>query len=589
MSVYKAPVADMKFILKNVIGLHSLEKARDLDDAMVETILEEAGKLARDVLSPLNIVGDQSGATLENGKVKTPAGFREAYKQYCEGGWNGVPFNPDFGGQGLPWALAFAVQEMWQSANMSFGLCPMLNQAAVEAIDIHGTQEQKNTYLAKLISGEWTGTMNLTEPQAGTDLAALKSKAVKQDDGSYKLTGQKIFITYGDHDFTDNVVHMVLARTPDAPEGVKGISLFIVPKFIPDADGRPGPANDLKCIGLEHKMGIHGSPTCTMQYGENGGAAAWLLGKENEGLKCMFTMMNNARLSVGLQGVALAERAYQHALDYARARVQGTRISDKSGERVAIIEHPDVKRMLLSMKAQVEAGRMLAYDAALAMDSAHEGNPDAQAKVDLLTPVVKAWCTDMAVDVASAGVQVHGGMGFIEETGAAQYYRDARIMPIYEGTNGIQALDLSMRKILSNNGSAYAVWDREVTAILAVQTTAECAGMGKSLGDALDSLRLATKWMIETAAQPKGLEQVAAVNTLYLRAFGLIAGGVMMLKSAQQAALWQQQGGDRAFCDARQKLAAYYIQHILPQYKGCLETVMNGASSVTSFPAAGLI
>lgn len=589
MSVYKAPVADMKFVLKSVIGLNSLEKAKDLDDAMVETILEEAGKLARDVLSPLNIVGDQSGATLENGKVKTPAGFKEAYKQYCEGGWNGVPFNPDFGGQGLPWALAFAVQEMWQSANMSFGLCPMLNQAAVEAIDIHGTQEQKNTYLAKLISGEWTGTMNLTEPQAGTDLAALKSKAVKQPDGTYKLTGQKIFITYGDHDFTDNVVHMVLARTPDAPEGVKGISLFIVPKFIPDADGRPGPANDLKCIGLEHKMGIHGSPTCTMQYGENGGATAWLLGKENEGLKCMFTMMNNARLSVGLQGVALAERAYQHALDYARTRVQGTRISDKSGQRVAIIEHPDVKRMLLSMKAQIEAGRMLAYDAALAMDSAQEGNAEAQARVDLLTPVVKAWCTDMAVDVASAGVQVHGGMGFIEETGAAQYYRDARIMPIYEGTNGIQALDLSMRKILSNNGAAFAVWDREAAAVVALPLPAEYAGIGNQLGLALESLRLATKWMLDTGTQPGGLEQVAAVNTIYLRAFGLIAGAVMMLKSAQQAALWQKQGGDPAFCETRQKLAAYYIQHILPQYKGCLDTVMNGATSVTSFPAAGLI
>lgn len=588
MSVYKAPVADMKFVLKNVIGLSSLEKAKDLDDAMVETILEEAGKLARDVLSPLNIVGDQSGAKLEHGKVKTAAGFKEAYQQYCEGGWNGVPFNPDFGGQGLPWALAFAVQEMWQSANMSFGLCPMLNQAAVEAIDIHGTQEQKNTYLAKLISGEWTGTMNLTEPQAGTDLAALKSKAVKQPDGTYKLTGQKIFITYGDHDFTDNVVHMVLARTPDAPEGVKGISLFIVPKFIPDADGRSGSANDLKCIGLEHKMGIHGSPTCTMQYGENGGATAWLLGKENEGLKCMFTMMNNARLSVGLQGVALAERAYQHALDYARTRVQGTRISDKSGERVAIIEHPDVKRMLLSMKAQIEAGRMLAYDAALAMDSAHEGNAEAQARVDLLTPVVKAWCTDMAVDVASAGVQVHGGMGFIEETGAAQYYRDARIMPIYEGTNGIQALDLSMRKILSNNGAAFAIWDRDAAAILTSPLPTECAGIGKPLGAALESLRQATKWMLDTGAQPGGLEQVAAVNTLYLRAFGLIAGGVMMLKSAQQAVQWQQQGGEQGFCDARQKLAVYYIRHILPQYKGCLETVMDGAASVTSFPASGL-
>lgn len=334
----------------------------------------------------------------------------------------------------------------------------MLNQAAVEAIDIHGTQEQKNTYLGKLISGEWTGTMNLTEPQAGTDLAALKSKAVKQADGSYKLTGQKIFITYGEHDCAENIIHMVLARTPDAPEGVKGISLFLVPKFIPDANGNPGAANDLQCVGLEHKMGIHGSPTCTMQYGDNGGATAWLIGHENDGLKCMFTMMNNARLSVGLQGVAIAERAYQHALDYARNRVQGTKISEKSGARVAIIEHPDVRRMLLSMKAQIEAGRMLAYEAAFAIDCAHEGDADAQAKVDLLTPVVKSWCTDMACTVASTGVQIHGGMGFIEETGAAQYYRDARITPIYEGTNGIQALDLSLRKVLANKGVAAAAW-----------------------------------------------------------------------------------------------------------------------------------
>ena len=570
MSVYKAPVADMQFVLKNVVGLGRLKKARDLDDGIVGTILEEAGKLAADVLSPLNIGADRNGSRLDNGAVKTPAGFKEAYKQYREGGWNGVPFNPDFGGQGLPWALAFAVQEMWQSANMSFGLCPMLNQAAVEAVDIHGTQEQKNTYLSKLISGEWTGTMNLTEPHAGTDLAALKSKAVKQPDGSYKVTGQKIFITYGEHDLAENIIHMVLARASDAPEGVKGLSLFLVPKFIPDANGKPGVANDLKCTGLEHKMGIHGSPTCVMQYGDNGGATGWLIGNENDGLKCMFTMMNNARLSVGLQGVAIAERAYQHALFYARDRVQGTRISEKAGTRVAIIEHPDVRRMLLSMKAQIEAGRMLCYDAAFAIDSAHEGDTAAQARVDLLTPVVKAWCTDMACEVTSTGVQIHGGMGFIEETGAAQYYRDARITPIYEGTNGIQALDLSMRKILANKGVAAQVWFDE--AHVTLKSLAGHADQQQALKGALEALQSATKWILEQGGKGN-LEAVAAVNVPYLRAFGVVAGGMMMARAVIEAK------GDKH----RIMTADYYMRHILPQYKGHVETVLTGAASVCDY------
>ena len=568
----------MKFVLKNVVGLNRLDKAKDLDDQMVETILEEAGKLATSVLDPLNVPADRHGSRLEGGKVKTPNGFKEAYKQYCEGGWNGVPFNPDYGGQGLPLTLAFAVQEMWQSANMSFGLCPMLNQAAVEAIDVHGTQGQKDTYLSKLISGEWTGTMNLTEPHAGTDLAALKSKAVKQADGTYKLTGQKIFITYGDHDLADNIIHMVLARTPDAPEGVKGISLFLVPKFIPDAQGNPGVANDLKCVGLEHKMGIHGSPTCTMQYGDNGGATAWLIGHENDGLKCMFTMMNNARLSVGLQGVSIAERAYQPALDYARNRIQGTRISERSGSRVAIIEHPDVRRMLLSMKAQIEAGRMLCYDAAFAIDNAEEGDVAAQDKVDLLTPVVKAWCTDMACDVASLGVQIHGGMGFIEETGAAQYYRDARITPIYEGTNGIQALDLSMRKIIANKGVAARAWFAEADdSIKALGLHADMKENAAELAWALEALKSATDWMLDQGAQGD-LESVAAVNVPYLKAFGAIAGAVMMARAVHEA---------KAGNDLQKIMTAnYYFHHILPQYKGHVDTVMNGAASVNDYKTA---
>ena len=516
------------------------------------------------VLDPLNVVGDRLPSTLDKGAVKTPAGFKEAYKQYCEGGWNGVPFNPEYGGQGLPIALGFAIQEMWQSANMSFGLCPMLTQAAVEAIEIHGTPEQQDMYLAKLVSGEWTGTMNLTEPQAGTDLAALKSKAIKQSDGSYKITGQKIFITYGEHDFTDNIIHMVLARTPDAPEGVKGISLFLVPKILPD-----GTRNDLQCVGLEHKMGIHGSPTCTMQYGDQSGATGWLVGGENEGLKCMFTMMNNARLNVGLQGVAIAERAYQHALDYARGRVQGTRVSEKNGERVAIIEHADVRRMLLSMKAQIEAGRMLTYEAALAIDRAHEGDAQGQALVDLLTPVVKSWCTDMACTVASTGVQIHGGMGFIEETGAAQYYRDARITPIYEGTNGIQAIDLSMRKILANKGVAAAAWIEDARNHASAHPEADDQA---ALLAALDALDEATRYLLARGGAGD-LESVSAVNMPYLNAFGYIAGGIMMARAFAQ--------GD----DTRKMTARFYLRHLLPTYKGYIDTVLGGASAVCEFSA----
>ncbi|QQG36888.1 MAG: acyl-CoA dehydrogenase [Micavibrio aeruginosavorus] len=575
MSAYKAPIAEMQFILKHVVGLGRLEAARDLDDQIVGSILEEAGKLAGEVLAPLNHTADRAGAKLEGGRVVTPSGFKEAYRQYRESGWNGVPFNPDYGGQGLPLALAFPVQEMWQASNMSFGLCPMLNQAAVEAIDIHGTQEQKNTYLAKLISGEWTGTMNLTEPQAGTDLAALKTKAVRQDDGTYRLSGQKIFITYGDHDLAENIIHMVLARTPDAPEGVKGISLFLVPKFIPDANGKPGVANDVKCTGLEHKMGIHGSPTCTMQYGDQGGAVAWLVGQENEGLKCMFTMMNNARLAVGLQGVAVADRAYQHALHYARDRVQGTRIAERNGARVAIIEHPDVRRMLLSMKAQVTAGRMLCYEAAFAIDRAHEGDAGAQDRVDLLTPVVKGWCTDMAIDVTSTGVQIHGGMGFIEETGAAQYYRDARITAIYEGTNGIQALDLTMRKIIANKGRAAQAWfDDAREGLKAVDDKDARSAMDA----ALSSLEQATQWVL-TEGQKGGLAAVAAVNVPYLRAFGVIAGGVMMARLLAAASY-------AANPEETRLLAQYYMHHILPQYKGCIDTVLVGADTVCRYQAA---
>ncbi len=453
MIPYSPPLADMRFALDELAGLPAIAQLPGCEQAsadLVDAVLEEAGKLARDVLAPLNDVGDRERARLENGVVRTPTGFKEAYQKYAEGGWNALPFEPEHGGQGLPVALSTAVLEMWNSANMGFALCPLLNIGAVELLQAHGSDEQKRIYLAKMVSGEWTGTMNLTEPQAGSDVGALRTRAVKEGD-HYRISGQKIFITYGDHDFTSNIVHMVLARTPDAPPGTKGISLFLAPKFLVKPDGSPGERNDIRTVSLEHKLGIHASPTCVLAFGDNAGAIGTLVGEENRGIECMFTMMNSARLNVGLQGVAIAQRAYQQARDFARQRVQGRPIGAKTA--LPIIHHPDVRRMLLAMKAQIEAMRGLAYVTAGTIDRArHE--PDAaareaaQRRVDLLIPVVKAWSTDLGVEIASTGVQVHGGMGYIEETGAVQHLRDSRINPIYEGTNGIQANDLIGRKLM---------------------------------------------------------------------------------------------------------------------------------------------
>lgn len=574
MSVYQPPVDDMVFVLRHVVGLDRSPKAQDLDEDTIRAILEEAGKLAKDVLAPLNHSGDKAGNTLANGNVTTAPGFKAAYTQYRDGGWNAVPFDPAHGGQGLPWALAFAVQEMWQAANMSFGLCPLLNQGAVEAIENHGTQDQKDLYLEKLISGEWTGTMNLTEPQAGSDLSAIRTRAEPQADGTYRLFGQKIFITYGEHDFAENIIHLVLARTPNAPEGVKGISLFVVPKFTPD-----GVRNDVKCTGLEHKLGIHASPTCTMQYGDAGGAVGTLVGKENEGLKYMFTMMNNARLSVGLQGVAIAERAYQKALIYAKDRVQG-RPLDGSADKAAIIEHPDVARMLMQMRALIESGRALTYEAAMALDLARAGDKAAQAKVDLLTPVVKAWCTDMAVEVASCAVQVHGGMGFIEETGAAQYYRDARILPIYEGTNGIQANDLAFRKLLRDGGAAAQAWFTEIDLLCTRMLQGDMKDFGNDLRTALDSLRQATSWMLAKGGA-QDFNAVASVYTPYLRSFGVVSCAAMVARSAS-ATVPQDLGDD--FAKAKKITAEFYRTHILPQAQSYAAVVTNGSFKP---PAAG--
>lgn len=590
MTAYNAPIRDMRFTLNHVVGLDQVAGLPGFDVVtpdLADQVLEEAGKLARDVLAPLNRVGDKEGAVLENGVVRTATGFRDAYWQYVDGGWNAVPFDPEFGGQGLPWTLALPIQEMWTSANMSFALCPMLNQGAVELLTAHGSETQKKLYLEKLISGEWAGTMNLTEPQAGSDVGAVRTKAVPQDDGTYKITGQKIYITYGEHDFTENIVHLVLARTPTAPAGIKGISLFVVPKFLVNDDGSLSDRNDLRCAGLEHKLGIHASPTAVMAYGDNGGAIGYLVGEENRGIEYMFTMMNNARLGVGLQGVAIAERAYQQAVDYAKGRVQSRALTGKDPNPVAIIQHPDVRRMLLTMKAQIEAARALAYYTAAALDNAHR-NPDpaaakqAAALNDLLTPITKAWCTDLGVEITSLGVQIHGGMGFIEETGAAQHFRDARITPIYEGTNGIQANDLVFRKVLRDGGAAAKALIAEMRAMAAQAQQGpgdDLETMGRQLAAAIDLVERATDWVLETG---KGdLAAVAGGAVTYLRLFGITIGGFLTAKGmiAAQGQL-QERGADTRFLDAKMVTGRFYADQILPLTAGLLAPITEGYRAI---------
>ncbi|MEM9470249.1 MAG: acyl-CoA dehydrogenase [Pseudomonadota bacterium] len=579
MSDYLPPLEDIRFLLEHVIGLEQLPEHPDLgklDIEMLDSVFEPAAKLASEVLAPINKSGDEEGAILKDGKVTTAKGFKEAYNEYREGGWNAVPFPSEYGGQALPWTVAFPIQEMWQSANMSFGLCPLLNQGAIDAIEAHGSEEQKEKYLEKLISGEWTGTMNLTEPQAGSDLSVIRTKAEPQDDGSYKIFGQKIYITYGEHDLAENIIHLVLARLPDAPEGVKGISLFIVPKILDD-----GTTNDVICTGIEHKLGIHASPTCTMQFGDKGGATGYLVGESNEGLKYMFTMMNNARLSVGLQGVAIAERSYQHALAYAKEREQGTALMDKS-KRVSIIEHADVKRMLLMMKSQIEAMRALTYEAALCLDLGRNGDAVAQAKVDLLTPIVKAYATDMAVEVTSIGVQIHGGMGFVEETGAAQYYRDARILPIYEGTNGIQALDLIFRKIVRDKGAALESFLQEIAQTiteLSQTSDKDLLLIHHALDKALNDFQKVVPWLTKNAQENP--EALSAIPVPLLHSLAIIAGGNMMARSAIAADAKQELNqGNAAFIDDKINTCVFYCTNILPKCQGYSHSVREGSNSI---------
>ena len=600
MVPYAAPIEDMRFILQEVVDLPGLCQLPGYEDAtpdMVATVLEEAAKLAGNVLAPINHIGDRQHAQRqEDGSVKSPEGFRDAYAEYRDNGWNAVPFNPEWGGQGLPWAVAFAVQEMWQAANMGFGLCPLLNQGCVELLESHGSRAQQDLYLPKLISGEWTGTMNLTEPQAGSDLAAVRARAehapeLGQD--VYRVYGQKIYITYGEHDLASNIIHLVLARTPDAPDGVKGISLFIVPKFLPDANGEPGAPNDVMCTGIEHKLGINASPTCTMQFGDKEGAVAYLVGEENQGLRYMFTMMNNARMSVGLQGVAIGDRAYQQAVAYAKDRVQSKHLEQPKGSAVRIIEHADVRRMLLTMRAQVEASRALTYYAAAQLDRSKKATEEierhqAAALVDVLTPVVKGWSTDLGVEVTSIGVQVHGGMGYVEETGAAQHFRDARIAPIYEGTNGIQANDLAFRKTVRDGGAAaqaFVELGRSVASRLESSGDADLLHVRARLIEGLDVLEQAIKWVVDNGKSQPGA--VASASSLYLRLFGVVAGGVMLSQLAHAAVRQKAEGqGNAEFLSAKVLTATFYADHILPTAHGLLGPITDGHRAVLSMTEA---
>jgi acyl-CoA dehydrogenase len=588
---YRAPVAEMVFTMRHVAGLDRAIKEGlhgDLSLDLVETILEEAGKFAADELAPLNRAGDLEGLKLEDGAVRTPRGFKDAYRAWTAAGWNALPGPEAYGGQGLPTLLNSACVEMWNSACMSFGLAPLLTMGGVEALAQHGSDELKQRYLAKVVSGEWTATMNLTEPQAGSDLGALRTRAERAGDGSYRIVGQKIFITYGEHDMAENIVHLVLARLPDAPPGTRGISLFLVPKVLPD-----GSRNDVRCHSIEHKLGIHASPTCTMVYGDEGGATGFLIGEENRGLACMFTMMNNARLAVALQGVAIAERAYQQALGYAKERRQG-RAPGHTGEGMSpIVEHPDVKRMLMTMKALTGAARCISYLTAEAIDRAHRA-PDegarriAQERASLLTPVAKAFATDIGVEVASLGVQVHGGMGFVEETGAAQHLRDARINPIYEGTNGIQAIDLVQRKLPLSGGDAVR---RQIAAMRAtlqrlVKDATPAFGLtGARLRDAVESLDRATSFMLKALSGNRPDNALAGAAP-YLRLFALAQGGAALAEAALAASAAAAGGDSDPAHPARIALCRFFAENVATAARGLEDTVISGAAFVDDAPLA---
>jgi alkylation response protein AidB-like acyl-CoA dehydrogenase len=583
MTTYVAPQRDIRFALEHLVDLGGLAKLSAFAHADPDTVfglLAEFGRFVSEVLTPLDRVGDTVGSKHDpaSGAVTTPPGWRDAYRQYVDAGWGSVPFSPDHGGGGFPWLVAIAMQEMLTSSNMAFSLCPLLTQGAIDMLSHHGSEEQQERYLRPMVSGEWTGTMNLTEPEAGSDVGALRTKAVPSPDGdgSWRISGQKIFITYGEQDLTENIVHLVLARVPDAPPGTKGISCFIVPKHLVNDDGSLGERNAVTCLSIEHKMGIKASPTCVLEYD---GAVGYLIGEPNAGMRYMFTMMNNARVAVGVEGLSVAERAYQQALAYAKERRQGRALSAPPGEQSPIIEHPDVRRMLLTMRALIEAVRCVIYVNAESMDLAHHGADDAtrtsrQHLADLLTPISKAWGTDIGVDVTSLAIQVHGGMGFIEETGVAQHYRDIRIAPIYEGTNGIQAIDLVFRKLPVDGGAVVRSMLDSIDA-----TVAELDGMGDEMAkaqaqlrDTVAALREATEWLLAQGASDPADGLAGAAP--YLRLFALVTGGWLLARSAIAARRRSAEGGgDQAFLDQKVVTARFYCEQLLPQALALLPAI----------------
>jgi alkylation response protein AidB-like acyl-CoA dehydrogenase len=586
--MYRAPLKDLQFVLHDLIGDGELGSCRDLGDYsadLADSVLAEAGRFAESILDPLYRTGDRDGAKWTPEGVVTPPGFKEAYAQFVEGGWPSLSHGLEFGGQGMPHVLASAVEEIWTSANCAFKLCPMLTHSAIEALEQVGTPEQQHTYLPKLISGEWTGTMNLTEPQAGSDLAQVRTRAVPAGD-HYKLFGQKIFITYGEHDFTPNIVHLVLARIDGAPSGVKGISLFLVPKFLPRKDGSPGERNDVSCISIEHKLGIHASPTCVMAYGQKDGAIGYLVGEANAGLKHMFIMMNAARLAVGLEGYGLAERSFQQAAEWARTRIQGRPPVAAADGPAPIIHHPDVKRMLLTMKSHTEAMRALALYAAYLLDLGERHADEtiaagAAARAALLIPIVKGWSTESGIDLTSLGIQVHGGMGYVEETGAAQPYRDVRISSIYEGTTGIQANDLLNRKLSRDQGAAMHSLLAEATHELeAVESKDEAVLGAKSAAiEALATTRRAAGIVLKQMMTAPA--DAYAVSIPFLKLCGFALGGWLLAKSAAIAERKLAAGGaDRQFLAGKIASARFYADHILPQTLALARIVEKGAGSV---------
>jgi alkylation response protein AidB-like acyl-CoA dehydrogenase len=592
---YAAPVKDIAFVLNHVVDLADLSTLAGFEDAtpdLVAAILEESARFTADVLAPLNRVGDQQGSQWKDGEVTTPDGWKDAYSRFIENGWGSLAFPPEFGGQGLPMTVSAAVQEMWHSANMSFGLCPLLTQGAVDAIEHHASDELKQRYLPKMVEGIWSGTMNLTEPQAGSDLAAVRSRAEPAGD-HYLISGQKIYITYGEHDLTENIIHLVLARLPDAPAGVKGISLFIVPKYLVNDDGSLGERNDVTCVSIEHKLGIHASPTCVMSYGDNGGAIGYLVGKEHHGLAYMFTMMNQARHAVGVEGYGIAERAYQKALSYARDRKQGKTLLGKSEDDQGIINHPDVRRMLMTMRATIEAMRGLGLECAAAFDRGRRHSDEAVRermlrRGELLTPLVKGWSTEMGVELCSLGVQVHGGMGFIEETGAAQILRDSRITPIYEGTTAIQANDLIGRKAARDGGKGLNELMTDIRSTLEElreQNHVDLQAIVRRMEPAIAAAETATTWILaqNDASLP------AAVSVEFLMMQGRLAGGWMIARSALAAArLKQTTDADLDYLDARITVARYYAERMLPLVESASTIIVESAGSTVALDTAFL-